>query len=107
MPIELVLLHVRPSDLRDEAIAASLVKVVAAQAQWSNAVQTILDRFVGVPWAEEDRLALASFIHSLYQNTTDPRVQGKLKEAMFGVGGLLKVFTEGGGDATPYAGESR
>lgn len=105
MPIELVLLHARPSDLRDEAISASLVNLVAAQANYSSAVQTILDRLVGVPWTEEDRLALASFIQSLYQSTADQRMQRKLKEAMFGAEGLLKVFTEGEADATPYAGE--
>ncbi|ORY47184.1 ribosome 60S biogenesis N-terminal-domain-containing protein [Leucosporidium creatinivorum] len=104
MPIELVLLHVRPSDLRNEEVSASLVKLVVAKASWSSAVQTLLHRFVGAPWTEEDRLALAAFIQSLYQSTTDQRVQRKLKEATFGAEGLLKVFTEGAADATPYAG---
>lgn len=104
MPIELVFLHVRPSELRDESSSALLVQLVATQASYSSAVQTLLHRFVSVPWTEEDRLALASFIQSLYQSTSDQRVQRKLKGAMFGAEGLLKVFTEGAADATPYAG---
>lgn len=106
MPVELVFLHVRPVDLRDPSIAASLVQLVVAKSAWSSAIQVMLHRFVGVAWTGEDLLTLATFIQTLYQSLSDERVQRKLKEVMFGQKGLLKVFIEGDGESTPYAGES-
>jgi hypothetical protein len=104
MPLELVFLHVRPSDFPE--VTALLIRLVAKRAAWLATLQVLLHRYAGVPWKEEDRQAFAAFIESLVTGCADDRVQRSMKVVLVGDSGLLRTFAEPEKDPSMVTGQS-
>lgn len=92
MPLELVLLHVRPSDLASPTTSTILTELVASTGEWSISIQVLLHRYINVAWTADDRAAFATFFQALLASSADERVQQRIKTHLFGEQGLLAAF---------------
>ena len=92
MPLELVFLHVRPSDLTSPTTSVVLSELVSGTNEWTICVQILLHRYINVAWTDDDRVAFASFFQALLAACSDERLQQNMKVLLFGEEGLLAAF---------------
>ncbi|GAA6043934.1 hypothetical protein JCM8097_000909 [Rhodosporidiobolus ruineniae] len=101
MPIELVLLHARPSDLSNPTLSASLLSLVSFTSPHLAAVQLLLHRLVNGA-STTSAPAFGAFIAQIYAATADEDVKTAIRERVGSKEGLRKVFEKQGEDAEVY-----
>jgi hypothetical protein len=103
MPVELIFLHVRPSDLRDPVTTQTLLSIISDQSAWSSALQILLHRYINPTWNELDLDAFVQFFIALINACSDERKVSMMKNMLLGRNGLIVAFGTGEVTTTPFA----
>lgn len=105
MSTELILLHVRPIDLRDVAVTKLVISIIVERSAWLSAVQIMLHRYITPERNETDFEAFVGFFRLLFASCQQERTVTKMKDMLFGEKGLVRAFTVGDVKSTPFSSE--